>query len=226
MVETNYYAKKLHAEKLYQVYQTGLGRVKQYFHAELQFVYQELTGQEKVLELGAGYGRIMKELAPRVSSITGIDISEDSVAFGTEYLKDEPKCRLIVKDVQQMHFDDEFDVVLCLQNGISAMKMEALGLIQQTMEMLVDGGKAYFSSYSPKFWHFRLAWFQEQAGKGLLGEIDFEKTKDGIICCKDGFVANTYTQEDLERLAKAVGYPYRIQEVDNSSIFLVIEKKR
>lgn len=225
-MEKNYYAQKLNSAKLYQVYQTQIERVKQYIDAEMNFVRHELHGHEKVLELGAGYGRIMKELAPFAASITGIDISQDSVAFGQEYLKDSPGCQLKVMDAHKLEFGAEFDVAICLQNGLSAVKGEPLNLIEQGMKVLSYGGKAYFSSYSPKFWEHRLAWFHEQANKGLLGEIDLEKTKDGVIVCKDGFVATTYSQEDMERLGQASGFHYRIHEVDNSSIFLILEKNK
>ncbi len=225
-MEKNYYAQKLNSAKLYQVYQTQLERVKQYIDAEINFVRNELPSQAKVLEMGSGYGRIMKELAPFAVSVTGIDISENSVEFGQEYLKDCPNCQLKIMDAHKLEFGLEFDVVLCLQNGISAMKGDPLNLIKQGMQVLSPGGKAYFSSYSSKFWEHRLAWFHEQADKGLLGEIDLEKTKDGIIVCKDGFVATTYSQEDMEQLGQAVGYNYQIQEVDNSSIFLILENNK
>jgi SAM-dependent methyltransferase len=225
-VEKNYYAQKLNSGKLYQVYQTQIDRVKQYLDEEINFILHELHGHEKVLELGAGYGRIMKKLAPFVESIMGIDISKDSVEFGEEYLKDCPNCKLKVMDAHKLELDLKFDVVIVLQNGISAMKGEPLNLIEQVMKVLSHGGKAYFSSYSSKFWEHRLAWFHEQADKGLLGQIDLEKTKDGTIVCKDGFVATTYSQEDMEKLGQAVGYNYRTQEVDDSSIFLILEKNK
>ena len=84
----NYYAKNLNASNLYRVYETGIDRVRRYLDAEIDFVRRGLRGDERVLELGAGYGRIMKALAPFAASVTGIDISEDSVAFGREYLAD------------------------------------------------------------------------------------------------------------------------------------------
>lgn len=220
----NYYAQSLNSTKLFQVYQTQLPRVRQYLDAEVDFVRSELHGSEKVLELGAGYGRVMKNLAPHAASIWGIDISESSVEFGREYLKDIPNARIVVMDAHHLGFDERFDVVLCLQNGLSAMKGRAQDLVAQSLAVLANGGKAYFSTYSPKFWEHRLAWFQEQADKGLLGEIDPEKTTDGVIACKDGFVATTFAEADLEKLGKASGHRYQINEVDSSSVFLVITK--
>lgn len=221
----NYYASKLNSEKLYEVYQTQLHRVKRYLDAEVNFVRRGLQGHEKVLELGAGYGRILKELAPSVFSITGVDISEGSVDFGKEYLKGIPGCDLQVMDAHALAFDSDFDIVLCLQNGLSAMKGEALNLIEQSMKALYHGGKAYFSSYSPKFWEHRLAWFQEQAKNGLLGEIDPEKTKEGVIVCKDGFVSTSFSRDEMKELALAAKCPYQIMEVDDSSLFLILEKR-
>ncbi len=221
----NYYAQKLNASNLYRVYETGIDRVRQYLDAEIDFVRRRLRGGERVLELGAGYGRIMKTLAPFAASVTGIDISEDSVAFGREYLAETPNCRIETMDVHTMTFDAEFDVVLCLQNALSAMKGDAADTVARCVKALVPGGTLYCSSYSPKFWEHRLAWFREQADKGLLGAIDEERTRDGLIVCRDGFVARTFSEADLDALGRASGQSYRVEEVDESSVFLVIEKK-
>ena len=92
------------------------------------------------------------------------------------------------------------------------------------LKSLKNGGTALFSTYHPKFWEGRLAWFREQAAKGLLGELDMEKTKEGVIVCKDGFRATTHRRERLEMIGRAAGYEWQIFEVDDSSLFLVIKK--
>ena len=221
----NYYANRLNAQKLFQVYETEVERVRQYLDAEIDFVRGELRGDERILELGAGYGRIMKALAPFAGSVVGVDISADNVAMGREYLKGCSNCRLEVQDVHALDYDAEFDVVLALQNALSAVKGNPLELVRRTLKALAPGGRAYFSSYSPKFWDHRLAWFEEQADKGLLGEIDRERTRGGEIVCRDGFCATTYTEEELKNLGRASGCLFRIREVDESSLFLILEKK-
>lgn len=221
---SNYYAQSLNAMKLLQVYQTKYPRIKRYFDEEINFVRQNLYGNEKVLEVGAGYGRIIKELAPFAASFMGIDISKASVELGRGYIKECPNCNIQVMDVYNLEFDEEFDVVLCLQNGLSAIKGQPINLIKQCMKVLTSGGKAYFSTYSAKFWNHRLTWFHEQADKGLIGEIDLEKTHDGIIMCKDGFTAITFSEDELKKLGEESGFHYRIEEVDESSLFLILEK--
>ncbi|MPM25085.1 hypothetical protein SDC9_71575 [bioreactor metagenome] len=75
----NYYAEKLNSQMLFKVYETQIPRVRQYLKAEIDFVKKNLLNTQSVLELGAGYGRIIKELAPCCRSIVGIDISTESV---------------------------------------------------------------------------------------------------------------------------------------------------
>lgn len=219
----NYYAESLNSQKLFQVYNTAIPRIQQYFEAEIDFVRRQLTGRERVLEVGAGYGRIVRALAPCCASILGMDISPDSVILGKEYLKDFPNADMVEMDVHHMHFDQIFDVTLCLQNALSAMRADDQ-VIQNILGLLSPGGTAFFSTYSANFWAWRIAWFQEQADKGLLGELDLEKTKDGVIVCKDGFRATTQTPEEYEAIGRASGLPYEVTEVDGSSLFLVIRK--
>lgn len=223
---SGYYVQNLSAMKLFQVYQTKYLRIKRYLDEETGFVRQNLCGNEKVLEVGAGYGRIMKELAPFAASIVGIDISAATVELGKDYVKGRANCSLQVMDAHNLEFGEEFDVVLCLQNGLSAIRGQPLHLIGQCMQVLIPGGRAYFSTYSAKFWQHRLAWFHEQADKGLLGAIDLEKTQDGLIVCKDGFVATTFSEDQLRKLGEESECRYRMEEVDESSLFLILEKPR
>ncbi|MDI9371169.1 MAG: class I SAM-dependent methyltransferase [Synergistaceae bacterium] len=222
----DYYSEKLNANLLFQAYDTAIPQVRDYLKDEIEFVRSGLGGDEDALELGAGYGRIMKELAPSLKSITGVDLSERSVELGKEYLKDCPNCVIQTMDAHSLEFDRTFDVVLCLQNGLSAMKGDPSNLIAQSLRLLSPGGRACFSSYSPDFWDHRLAWFQEQADKGLLGEIDMEKTGDGVIVCKDGFTATTFDHAALERLGEECGRRFSVEDVGGSSIFLTIHDER
>lgn len=220
----NYYAEKLNSISLFQAYDTALPRVQQYLDAEIAYVQSHLSGQETLLEIGAGYGRIIKQLSPYVARCIGIDISERSVQLGNAYVQGCQNCSLAVMDAHQLSFGPEFDIVLCLQNGLSAMKGEPENLVRQSLQVLRPGGKAFFSTYSPKFWEPRLQWFREQASKGLLGDIDEAKTKDGVIICKDGFRADTFTAEQLDALGARSACRYHLQEVDESSLFLVLYK--
>lgn len=219
----NFYAGKLNSQKLFQVYETRIPRIKQYLKAEIDFIKNNLSNTQNVLELGAGYGRVIRELAPCCESIVGMDISIGNVELSKEYLNGYPNASVVAMDIHKMEFSKQFDVILCLQNGLSAMCIDSTD-IHKIIETLAPGGTAYFSGYSAKFWDSRLEWFEEQASKGLLGKIDYEKTKNGVIICEGGFKATTHSPEDLQKIGEELGYRYNILEVDKSSLFLIIHK--
>ena len=192
--------------------------------AELDFVLNKINYGDKVLELGCGYGRIIPDLLKKAGLVFGIDISPENISYGKYFLHGVENCVLMEMDAAKLSFPDNiFEVVLCIQNGISAFKVEPFQLISESIRVTKPGGKILFSTYSPKIWDERLDWFYLQAGEGLLGEIDEEKTGNGIIVCKNGFKATTFTPEEFQKLTATFNVKTNIVEVDESSLFCEIE---
>lgn len=219
-----YYAKKLSAEKLEMCYDLASERVQQYLRAEINFVCNNIKDSDKVLELGCGYGRVFPELLKRTNSVTGIDNSLSSLKYGKQLFSGNNNVRFFHMDASETGFlNNTFDVVLCIQNGISAFKVDRKELISEALRITLPGGTIFFSTYSKKFWIHRLEWFKIQSEKGLLGEIDFRKTGDGIIVCKDGFKATTVLQDEFVKLSEELQLNSEIKEVDDSSLFFIVE---
>jgi SAM-dependent methyltransferase len=222
----SYYDEKLNAERLRRCYEIAPPRVQQYLRAEIDFVLKRIRPGDKVLDLGCGYGRIVPLLAEKAQSVVGVDISPSSLTLGKLLLKGIPNCRLLRMDATALGFPDgSFEVVLCVQNGISAFKVDPARLLREAVRAARKKGTILFSSYSDKFWEHRLEWFRRQAEEGLIGEIDEERTGNGVIVCKDGFRATTYTPDQFIALARECGVGAEIFEVDDSSIFCVIGKE-
>ena len=216
----NYYAEKLSAERLRRCYEIAPQRVKQYLEAELTFVLDRISPSNLVLELGCGYGRLIPELAKKARFVVGIDISISSLKYGRKLIRSTSNCLLIQMDATQLSFlDRTFDVVVCIQNGISAFHVDQEHLIRESIRVAKQGGTILFSSYSDKFWKYRLEWFKRQSEEGLVGEIDFNKTRDGVIICKDGFTASTVGRERFLALTAGLNVETTIAEADESSIF-------
>ena len=100
--------------------------------------------------------------------------------------------------------------------------MDRRALFAESIRVSRPGGRVLFSSYSERFWEPRLEWFRLQAQHGLLGEIDWKATRDGVIVCKDGFRATTITPAEFAALANQLGVTAHIQEIDESSLFCEI----
>lgn len=82
----------------------------------------------------------------------------------------------------------------------------------------------YYLTYSEKFWEHRLKWFERQSEAGLLGEIDYEKTGNGVIVCKDGFKATTVSPDRFLAFTSRFNVKTRIVEVDESSLFCEMKR--
>jgi len=214
-----YYSHKLAAQRLRTCYEIASPAVKQYLEAEIDFVISRLSPQDSILELGCGYGRVLKRMAERVHLAWGIDTSLPSLSMARHYLGG-TSCQLAAMEASCLAFkNNKFDVVICIQNGISAFAEDQLALIKEALRVTRVCGLALFSSYAERFWPQRLEWFEAQAQRGLIGEIDHAATGDGVIFCKDGFRATTVTPDGFRKLAAAIGIAPVITEVAGSSVF-------
>jgi ubiquinone/menaquinone biosynthesis C-methylase UbiE len=220
-----YYEDKLSATKLLKCYEIANPRIKRYLDAEIQFVISNIHGAGLALELGCGYGRVLKAVSPFVSTIVGNDISRASLELAISYMKPWGTHRIVQMDASKMAFPSSvFNAVFCVQNGISAFGVDRRRLIAEAIRVTKEEGLILFSSYSPKIWQERLDWFRNQSRMGLLGEIDEEKTHDGTIVCKDGFRATTVSGNQFIDLFEEFGLDASIIEVDNSSTFCKVVK--
>ena len=221
---SDYYSDKLSSEQLQKCYETAPLQVKKYLEAEIVFVLKHINSEDKVLELGCGYGGVLQKLIGKARKIVGIDTSRESLQFARKMMGNNSSLELYEMNAIDMDFEDgDFDVVICIQNGISAFHVDKEKLIKEAVRVTRSGGKVLFSSYSEKFWEDRLEWFQLQAEHDLIGEIDYEKTGNGVIVCKDGFRATTVSTDEFLYLTKNMNVNTKIIEVDNFSIFCLLK---
>ncbi len=216
----NYYRESLNAKNLKLCYDIAPRRVQRYLREEIKHVLKKTSTTDIVLDLGCGYGRIIPQLTQKARKVVGIDISLANLLYGVRNIS---KFNLANMDAINLGFQDSiFDMVVCIQNGISAFHVDLRELIQETIRITKPGGKILFSTYSDKFWEQRLKWFQLQSEARLLGEVDYQKSKDGTIICRDGFKATIIRPKQFLSLIKGYYIDLNIIEVDESSLFYEI----
>ncbi len=216
----DYYSTKLSGERLQKCYELASPRVKQYLDAEIAFVLSRLRPTDSALELGCGYGRVAFRLAEVAAHVVGIDTSSENLTLARELAGPESRCEFLQMNAVALTLrDGEFDIVLCVQNGICAFSVDSERLVREAMRVTRPGGRVMFSTYSPAFWPERLRWFESQAAAGLVGEIDSEQTRPGTIVCRDGFQVGTFSPEAFHLLCRRLGVEPLITTVDDSSLF-------
>ena len=204
-------------------YDVASPRVRQYLEAEIEFCASKIRPSDRVLELGCGYGRVLQRLIGKAQTVIGIDTSFASLQLAKKLSETCSRPHLFCMNAVTLGIADrQCDLVLCIQNGISAFHVDQRALLREAVRVTRPGGRVLFSSYAEKFWSHRLEWFRVQAEHGLIGEIDEEATGNGVIVGKDGFHATTVSPEAFRTLAADLGGAAHIVEVDQSSIFCEI----
>jgi 2-polyprenyl-6-hydroxyphenyl methylase/3-demethylubiquinone-9 3-methyltransferase len=220
----SYYSKKLSADRLRRCYDEAPARVKQYLQAEIDHVLSRMSPCAVVLELGCGYGRVLRPLLKKASRVVGIDTSRQSLLAARELLGRGAPGHLLMMNALCLGFADRtFDMVVGIQNSLSAFKVDQETLIVEAVRVTRQGGRVLFSSYAERFWDDRLEWFELQAASGLIGGIEYEATREGTIVCKDGFRATTVSPQRFRVLTSRLGISPRLEEVDGSSLFCELE---
>jgi 2-polyprenyl-6-hydroxyphenyl methylase/3-demethylubiquinone-9 3-methyltransferase len=221
----NYYARKLSGRRLAECYEIAPPRVKRYLESEIAHVKSRLHSGDTVLELGCGYGRVVFELARVARKIVGIDTASESIALARQLGADIPNCEFFEMDAIDLKLlDNSFDVVICVQNGICAFGVDRERLMMEALRVTRPNGRVLFSSYDVRFWKHRLEWFALQAARGLVGEIDYQRSGDNVIVCKDGFTVGAMDEKGFLELCDKFGIVPAISEVDESSIFCEVIK--
>ena len=74
----------------------------------------KFKGDERLLDLGCGNGKVTAEIASRLpnGSVTGVDASAEMIAFASEHFGGRPNLRFETCDIRSLSFPEEFDLVV------------------------------------------------------------------------------------------------------------------
>jgi 2-polyprenyl-6-hydroxyphenyl methylase/3-demethylubiquinone-9 3-methyltransferase len=217
---SDYYARKLAGARLRRCYELASPRVQLYLEAELRHVLARLAPTDRVLELGSGYGRVALRLARAARRVVGVDTARESLRLARASPELAPGCAYVAADARALAFADAaFDVVVCIQNGVCAFGIDPPTLLGEALRVTRPGGRLLLSSYADAFWPERLAWFEAQAAAGLVGPLDREASRDGVIACQDGFRSGRMSPQDFRALCAGAGVACEVVTVDESSVF-------
>ncbi len=209
-----YYAQRLSAAKLQAVYALAGPRVQRYLQAEIDRLAAMVAPGDRVLELGCGYGRVLAAVGGRR---VGVDLAWESLKLGRAT---HSEVAFALMDAARMGFGDQsFDLVFGVQNFISVCQVSPADVLTEALRVVRPNGRIVLASYTASFWSHRLDWFRRQAEAGLIGAIDEEASRDGVIVGRDGFRATRFGRADFARLAATAGCRYRVYAVDASSLF-------
>ncbi|MGB8858902.1 MAG: class I SAM-dependent methyltransferase [Ilumatobacteraceae bacterium] len=179
---------------------------------EIDFLMTALSLQPgmRVLDVGCGPGRHAYELARRGLVVHGIDISERFVELAQA---DAPEGATFERlDARRLHFDGEFDLVICLCQGAFGL-MTANGddevVLAGMARALKSGGRLVLSAFNA---YFAVKYFAAgdepgstfDAGTGVNHERTEVRSETGEAAMVDLWTG-CYTPRELRVLCRMAG---------------------
>jgi len=102
-----------------------------------------LTGEESVLEIGVGTGRLAMRIAPSCRRFTGMDLSPRTIERAQEHLEAQGNVTLLCGDFLAEDFTEKYDVIC---SSLTFMHLEdKAGTAKKISSLLYGGGRAVIS---------------------------------------------------------------------------------
>ncbi len=163
---------------------------KVYGEEDLWFLPRlELTGSEKVLEIGCGYGQWMIPLSKHCGMVVGVDLHPSLWHKASEkfrdHLGDDHNCSMLLSNGRSLPFeDDQFQRVYCISVFQHITRSLVKGYLKETTRVLKPGGLALF--------HF----LSDQCG------LDYDKD---IVKDHQGTFSVGWSDKEIDEACKEAG---------------------
>lgn len=173
---------------------------QRYIEEETQLLVTKLTGANRVLEGGVGIGRLIPDVAPVVQEFVGVDVADLMLRKSQERAADYPSVkimRLRLEDLHTVFPENSFDKSICVWNTLGNVSDEAK-VLRELAHVTV--GSIFTTVYKKGTLQQRKNWYSTVGVP--LHHIDDENE---IFYTESGLVSRSYSEDDLERIAKSAG---------------------
>jgi ubiquinone/menaquinone biosynthesis C-methylase UbiE len=182
---------------------------KEWFEEEEKYLVKNITKDAKVLEVGCGDGRSIKDILEVTTDIIGIDHDETAVKDAKENFKDQPKIEILDADARNLPFEDNsFDFVLCLTTfaNFGESKFKALNEMKRVLK---TDGNIIISVFSEEAFEERMKIYKKL-------NCPIEEIKGTTVIFADELIDNTSEQFSEKEL----------KEIFNKANLNIIEIKK
>lgn len=188
-----------------------------YIEQQCRKIKSQASEIEKVLELGAGDGRLAAVLSNYVNSVTAIELVEE-IELIEEMVNDSktldlPNVNYICGDFYQVSLDETFDLVLYVDGFGIGTDAEQVSLLKRIRAWLNDDGVALIDIYNPRHWE-KAAGVRMSLGDNVTREYNFDHAEalmidswwhEGNEADKVSQYLKCYTPAEIEQLCQMAG---------------------
>lgn len=196
-------------ERQYQMF--GQYSDENYVEQQCRKIKIQTSGVEKVLELGAGNGRLAAALSNFVNSVTAIELIEEMV--DNSKALELSNVNYICGDFYQVSLNETFDLVLYVDGFGIGTDAEQVSLLKHIRGWLNNDGAALIDIYNPKYWK-KADGVRMSLGNNVRREYSFDHTDtlmidswwhEGNEADKVSQYLKCYTPAEIEQLCQMAG---------------------
>jgi len=189
--------------------------LQEMFRHENEYL-EKIEPNKKVLDVGCGFGRHIKILAPFSIEVVGIDKNDDMIKRAENNLHEFSSVKLFCTDAKNLENlkEDYFDYVICMENTFGVLGGIKEDVLKEMKRVVSPKGKIILSMYNDKALETRIESYKR------LG-LHIEKINNGIIYCLEGIVTEQFSKKQLEEIFTKFSLKSKI--ISNSPVSFLCE---
>lgn len=166
---------------------------QKWFADEKDFIMSNIKKNSKVLEVGCGDGRSLKDVLLVTKNITGIDHDETAVEHAKNNFESIPSIKIILAEGNKLPFQDSmFDYVTCI-GTFANFGQDKYAILEEMRRVVKDDGKIIISAYSEDA-------LQERMKSYEAINVPIKSSKNGTVIFDDfgeEGVSEQFSKEEL-----------------------------
>lgn len=182
--------------------------------SQVDFIWKtlDLRGGEKILDLACGFGRHALELARRGCKVIGVDITKEYVDdANTSAIREGLEAQFILRDIRNIDYMEEFDVVLNLADGAIGYlenDTENRKIFEAAASALKPGGKHFIDICNAEYARKHFPKRHWEVGRNALALADFDWDEQRSVMYYGG--SDIPYGEPLEKPTEIHSFPIRL----------------
>jgi ubiquinone/menaquinone biosynthesis C-methylase UbiE len=180
---------------------------KKWSREEKRYLLSNIKRNSKVLDVGCGDGRTIKELLQITNKITGVDNDIKAVKFARRNFKRFSKTKILLADAKALPIKNAaFDYIVCMGNTFGNFGADKYQILREMRRVLKPRGKIIISVYSEDALDERLKAYKKIG----LGVTVIRKSNTILLDIKqtNTNISEQFSKVRLANIFKKVGFKF------------------
>ena len=208
---------------------TSNSKLKEYEEKELEYITTKIPALKTstIIDVGAGYGRILPHLAPLTQNIVAVDINHNMFGELKRRTMKYPNVTAIQGDASYLskllnRTKLTAPVILSLQNSLGTWEGDPKKIIAEMKKIAHERqGEVIISLHRQKALKtYGIEMFKSV--EALVGKIDLRKTdfKKRIFRSKTGYLSKWWNDSEVKEIIKRLGGK-KIKKIENPNFIII-----